>query len=209
MVAVSSGMADLVLFHSVLGVRAGVTYAADRLRAAGHTVHAPNLYEDGVVFDDYERADAYVQALGYAELLRRARAAVDGLPQALVYAGFSNGGGLAEYLAAERPGALAAVLFGAAIPLAMFGQFGGDGSLIWPPSTPVQVHYGVDDPFREQAWVDSLADTVRSSGAAFQLYEYPIAGHLFTDESMKAEYDGDAAKLLWERVLSFLSTLSG
>ncbi|MDB5057961.1 MAG: hypothetical protein JWO59_1433, partial [Chloroflexi bacterium] len=37
-------MADIVLFHSVLGPRAGVTDAADRLRAAGHTVHTPDLY---------------------------------------------------------------------------------------------------------------------------------------------------------------------
>jgi dienelactone hydrolase len=37
-------MAEIVLFHSVLGPRAGMTDAADRLRAAGHTVHTPDLY---------------------------------------------------------------------------------------------------------------------------------------------------------------------
>ena len=44
-------MAEVVLFHSVLGLRPGVIAAAERLRAAGHTVHTPDLY-DGEVFDD-------------------------------------------------------------------------------------------------------------------------------------------------------------
>jgi hypothetical protein len=35
-------MAEVVLFHSVLGLRPGVI-AADRLRTAGHTVHTPDL----------------------------------------------------------------------------------------------------------------------------------------------------------------------
>lgn len=43
-------MAGVVLFHSALelrpGVTPGVTAAADRLRAAGHTVHTPD-YNDG------------------------------------------------------------------------------------------------------------------------------------------------------------------
>ncbi len=44
-------MAEVVLFHSVLGLRPGVIAAADRLRAAGHTLHTPDYY-DGEVFDD-------------------------------------------------------------------------------------------------------------------------------------------------------------
>jgi dihydrofolate reductase len=44
-------MAEVVLFHSVLGLRPGVIAAADRLRAAGHTVYTPDFY-DGEMFDD-------------------------------------------------------------------------------------------------------------------------------------------------------------
>jgi hypothetical protein len=36
-------MAEIVLFHSVLRLRPGVIAAGDRLRAAGHTVHTPDL----------------------------------------------------------------------------------------------------------------------------------------------------------------------
>jgi len=54
---------------------------------------------DGRVFDDYDQAEPYAQSIGYPELMRRAAAAVEGLPDGFVVAGFSNGGGMSEYLA--------------------------------------------------------------------------------------------------------------
>ena len=200
---------EIVLFHSVLGVRQGVTDAADRLRAAGHTVHVPNLYEEGVVFDDYEEASAYVESIGsYAELLKRTRAAVAYLPSDLVYAGFSNGGASAEYLAATRPGAKAALLFSAALPLDMLLEIDGNESQPWPPNVPVQVHYTVDDPFRDEQWMlDQFRQTVEASGSRFKFYEYAGDGHLFTDASLSQEYDADAAEQLWTRVFAFLAEI--
>ncbi|MBB5933498.1 dienelactone hydrolase [Streptomyces zagrosensis] len=35
----------IVLFHSAYGLRPAVHTAAERLRAAGHEVHLPDLYE--------------------------------------------------------------------------------------------------------------------------------------------------------------------
>jgi len=55
--------AEIVLFHSVLGVRPAVREWADRLRATGHVVHVPDLY-DGEVFDDYAPAFAHVERIG-------------------------------------------------------------------------------------------------------------------------------------------------
>ena len=87
-------MAEVVLFHSVLGVRQGVLDAAAIMGEAGHSVHVPNLYEPGVIFDDYDPAIAHVEAIGgYQTLMRRSLEAVRDLPGAVVYAGFSNGGG--------------------------------------------------------------------------------------------------------------------
>jgi dienelactone hydrolase len=76
-------MAGIVLFHSALGLRPGVTAAADRLREAGHTVHAPDYY-DGEVFDDLDDGLRKRDELGYAEIVRRAKEAVAGLLAALV-----------------------------------------------------------------------------------------------------------------------------
>lgn len=64
-------MAQILLLHSAYGLRPAVTAAADRLRAAGHTVHVPDLY-DGEVFEDIEAGLAYHEQVGTDELLRRA-----------------------------------------------------------------------------------------------------------------------------------------
>lgn len=194
-------MADIVLFHSVLGPRAGVTDAANRMRAAGHTVHTPDLYRGEARFDEYEPAMAYQDSIGYRELLRRAEADVAPLPSALVYMGFSAGGAPAEWLAATRPGALACVMLHAALPLSPLGLDA------WPATVPVQVHFMRNDPYREQEEIDGMAAGVRASGAPFELFEYDGAGHLFTDPSLPAEYDRAAAETLWGRVLALLETI--
>ncbi|MGH7912726.1 MAG: hypothetical protein ACREOV_13485 [Candidatus Dormibacteraceae bacterium] len=95
-------MPKIALFHSVLGVRPGVEEAAGRLRGAGHEVLVVDQY-DGRVFDDYGEADTFARSIGYPELMRRAAAAVDQLPDGFIAAGFSNGGGMSEYVAAQRP----------------------------------------------------------------------------------------------------------
>src|SRR5215208_2093658 len=102
-------MAEVVLFHSALVLRPGVIADADRLRAAGHTVHTPDYY-DGEVFDDLDDGLRKRDALGTAEIIRRAREAVAELPAGLVLAGFSLG----------------AVLMHGAVPVEAFSEFGID-----------------------------------------------------------------------------------
>ena len=196
-------MADIVVFHSVLGPRAGVTDAADRLRAAGHTVHTPDLYRGEARFDEYDPAIAYEQRIGHQEFLRRAAAEVAHLPPRLVYMGFSAGGAPAEWLAATRPGALACILLHAALPLRLMGLD------TWPAAVPVQVHFMRDDPFRDQAEIEGMAADVGAAGAPFEFFEYAGAGHLFTDPSLPAEYASEATETLWGRVLALLGRLGG
>ncbi len=38
-------MAEVVVFHHVHGLTTGMVAFADELRAAGHTVHTPDLFE--------------------------------------------------------------------------------------------------------------------------------------------------------------------
>ncbi len=192
-------MVEMVLFHSALGLRPAVTAAADRLRAAGHTVHAPDYY-DGEVFGDLEEGLRKRDDLGYAEIVRRARGAVAGLPAGLVFAGFSLGAVPAELLAAGRPGTLGAVLMHAAIPVEEFGEFGVDR---WPEGVPLQVHYAAEDPWVEVEEVAALGDAVGRAGAAFEEHTYPGSGHLFADPDLP-EYDRSLSEAMWERVLAFL-----
>lgn len=101
---------------------------AARLRAAGHVVHTPDLY-NGEVFSDRNDAIRKIQELGFDRLLERAVAAVDRLPHDLLYAGFSNGGACAELLAATRPGARGAILIHAPLMVR---------ALVWPLNVPVR-----------------------------------------------------------------------
>jgi dienelactone hydrolase len=192
-------MADIVLFHSALGLRPGVTSAADRLRKAGHSVHVPDYY-DGEVFDDLDDGLRKRDELGVAEILRRAREAVAGLPAGLVFAGFSLGNDPAELLAAERPGARGALLMHGAVPIEAFSEFGVER---WPEGVPVQVHYAAEDPWVEAEEVAALGDAVRGAGASFEEHSYPGSGHLFADPGLP-EYDRASSEAMWRRALTFL-----
>ena len=57
-------MAEILLYHHVLGLTPGVVAFADRLRSAGHTVHTPDLFE-GRIFDELEKGMGFVRELGF------------------------------------------------------------------------------------------------------------------------------------------------
>jgi dienelactone hydrolase len=129
-------MSEIVLFHSALGLRPGVHWFADRLRAAGHTVHTPDLY-DGEVFDSLDGG-----GLAKRDALRRGRAAVEPLGSELVYAGFSLGAAPAQM----RQGARGALLYHSAIPAEWFGP--------WPAGVPLQIHTMEEDPGSAHLFAD-------------------------------------------------------
>jgi len=189
-------VAEIVLFHSALGLRTGVLAAADLLRGAGHRVHTPDYY-DGEVFDNLDGGVAKRDELGYPELMRRGIAAVADLPDRLVVAGFSLGTGPAVAVALTRPGIRGAVLLHGAIPVEEFGL----GP--WPAGIPAQVHYAAEDPWVTAGEVDGLRADVEAVGGTFEAFAYPGAAHLFTHSDV-AEYDAEAAGAVWERMLVFL-----
>ena len=71
----------------------------------------------------------------------------------------------------------------------------------------MQVHYTIDDPFRDEEELAGFQRDVTAAGAPFTLHEYSGSGHLFTDRTLPNEYDESATKLLWERVEAFLADL--
>ncbi|MCA9488599.1 MAG: dienelactone hydrolase family protein [Myxococcales bacterium] len=184
-------MSTIVLFHSALGLRPAVHRFADALRADGHVVHTPDLF-DGEVFDRLEDGVAKRDALGIPALMGRAAQAVAELPADVVYAGFSMGAASAEWLAATRPGARGAILMHAALPLAAMGVAS------WPEGVPVQVHATEGDP-----WVDAGVLAELEAGG-FEVHRYPGEGHLFADEDAP-EHDPQSAVRLLAEVRRFLS----
>jgi len=186
-------MAEVLLFHHAQGQTKGLGAFADELRAAGHVVHAPDLY-DGNTFTELGEGVAYAKQVGFDTIIQRGAAAAEALPAELVYAGFSLGVLPAQTLAQTRPCAQGALLLHGCVPPSEFGA-------PWPEGVPVQIHmmdadeWGEEDLVAARALVDEVDDA--------ELFLYRGDRHLFADSSL-AEYDEEAAALLKQRVLAFL-----
>jgi len=194
-------MAEVVLFHHVQGLTDGVRAFAEGLRAGGHTVHTPDLY-DGEVSKTLEDGLALARSLG-DEVDARADRAVADLPAGLVFAGFSSGAANAQRFAQTRPGARGALLYEACIPVTGDWAFGP-----WPDGVPVQVHGMEKDPFFGlEGDIDAARELVGTVGDdVAELFVYPGDQHLFTDSSLPS-YDADATALVVQRSRQLLDRL--
>jgi len=190
-------MTEVLMFHHAQGLTPGLRAFADALRAAGHTVHAPDLF-DGRTFGSIEEGMAFIHQAGFDELRERGVRIADALPPGLVYVGFSFGVLPAQKLAQTRPGARGALLFYSCIPISGDWAFGP-----WPDGVPVQIH-GMDaDPiFAGEGDVDAAREIVAKVEDA-ELFLYPGDQHYFADSSLPS-YDAAATALLTRRVLGFL-----
>jgi dienelactone hydrolase len=187
-------IAEVLLFHHAHGLTEGVKSFADELRAGGHVVHTPDLY-DGRTFDDLEEGVGYAREVGFDTVLERGVSAAEGLPNELVYAGMSLGVMPAQKLAQTRPGAKGAVLLHAAMPPS---EFGTD----WPAGVPLQMHLMEEDEFALEGDLDAARELDEKVESA-ELFLYPGDRHLFTDSGLAA-YDEGAATQVKQRMLAFL-----
>ena len=191
-------MAEIVLFHHVMGLTPGITAFADQLRSAGHIVHTPDLF-DAHTFATLEEGIAHARMVGFDTIIDHGVSVAEALGPELVYAGFSMGVMPAQKLAQTRQGATGALLFESCLPVTEFG----DG---WPQGVPVQIH-GMDaDPeFAGEGDLDAARALIDSTDQA-ELFLYPGDVHIFADSSLPT-FDRTATELMTDRVLAFLSGL--
>ncbi|RAJ65507.1 dienelactone hydrolase [Streptomyces sp. Amel2xB2] len=187
-------MATVVLFHSVLGLRPAVHTAAERLRAAGHEVHTPDLF-DGRTAETVEEGMELKDEIGRDELLMRAVTVTAPLSaRGLVYAGLSLGGSIAQNLALADENARALLL--------LHGTSDLPEDAAWD-DLPVQLHVADPDVFEPHDWLNAWYLQMRKAGADVEIFRYPGVGHLFTDEQL-ADYDAESAEAMWRTALGFL-----
>jgi dienelactone hydrolase len=194
-------MAEVLLYHHIHGLTEGLRSFAGELRRAGHTVHTPDLF-DGRTFATMDEAFAFVREAGDT-LDATANGAAEALPEDLVYAGISWGVGAAQRLAQTRAGARGALFYEACFPITGDHAFGP-----WPDGLPVQIHGKADDEFfAHEGDIDAARELVATVGSdRAELFVYPGGEHLFVDPSLPG-YDADAAVLVTQRTLHFLSAL--
>ncbi|OEU88341.1 dienelactone hydrolase [Streptomyces abyssalis] len=190
-------MATVVLFHSAYGLRPAVHKAADRLRAAGHEVHTPDLF-DGRTAATVEEGMVLKDEIGRDELLMRAVTVTAPLSdRGLVYAGFSLGGSIAQNLALADDRARALLLLHGTSDLPE------DAAV---DDLPVQLHIAEPDAFEPDDWLNAWYLQMRRAGADVEIFRYAGAGHLFTDEDLD-DHEPEAAERTWRTALGFLDSV--
>ena len=188
---------DIILFHSVHGLRPAVHAWAERLRAAGHQVQVPDLFE-GRTPDTVEEGRELKDKIGKDELLRRAiLAAAPYSERGLVYAGFSLGGAVAQTLALGDAKARGLLLMHGTSDIAENASV---------DDLPVQLHVADPDPFEPHDWLTAWYLRMQQVGADPEVFGYPGAGHLYTDPDLP-DYDEAAAEQTWRVGLAFIESL--
>ena len=187
-------MTEVVLFHHVQGLTDGVREFAEQLRAGGHTVHTPDVFE-GERPPTVDDGVAHVKSVGDELLQERADRAVADLPESLVYAGISWGASVAQQFAQTRPGTRGALLYESCLPITGEWAVGP-----WPDGVPVQIHGMDQDPiFALEGDLDAARGLVETVGPDLaELFVYPGDRHLFLDSSLPS-YDAGAAALVLQR----------
>lgn len=189
-------MAEVVLFHHALGLTPGIETFAELLRAAGHEVRAPDLFE-GRTFDRLEAGVDHASEIGFGTIMRRGAEAAGPASPGTVYIGFSLGVVPAQRLAQTTPGAGGAVLVSSCLPVGEFGEQ-------WPGGVPVLVVATAEDPyFVDEGDVDAARQLAADSPDA-ELVLLPGSGHLFADPGHES-YDAETAGVLVDRVLGLLA----
>ncbi|UUV30983.1 dienelactone hydrolase family protein [Amycolatopsis roodepoortensis] len=186
-------MTNVVLFHSVLGLRPAELAAADRLRAAGHEVTTPDLY-GGETATTLEDGFALKDRIGWSTVATRALDAARKLPEDTVLAGMSMGAVVAAGLLPHRPDTVGVLLLHAIADLPAKVREG----------LPIQLHAADPDDFAPPAALPGWLAAAARSGADARVFTYPGAGHFYTDSSLP-DHDEDAAALTWQRILAFLA----
>lgn len=188
-------MTAILLLHSARGLRDLEHAAADRLRAAGHHVMTPDLY-DGEVAETLEAGVAIEERI-WPETNRRAARAAEALPGHAVLAGFSMGANVATHLWEDRPDTAGLLL--------IHGL--GEVPQVPRQGVPVQLHLAEPDAFAPEDRIAAWQSAADRAGVAVETFRYPGTGHLFTDPGLE-DHDAEAADLLWRRALDFLDRLN-
>lgn len=180
----------ILVLHSAYGLRLAVHEGAQRLRALGHQVDVPDLY-DGRVAETLPEALKLRDELGRERLLSRAISlATTVKPEVIV--GFSLGGSLAQRVVMRTGAPRRLVLFHG---LAEFvpGTYEG---------LALQAHLARDDAFSPEEEVAEWQEKFVAAGARVEVHWYE-GGHLFTDPELP-DFDGESARLAWDRAIAFV-----
>ena len=173
-----------------------------RLAREGFVAFAADLYH-GQVASTIEEAEqlrsqlvrkqARADIVAAAEYLRGLEVVSS---QALGTVGFSLGANFALGLSIEKPDLVRAVV-------TFYGTSGGDYTRA---KAAYLGHFAEIDEWEATSGVKRLEKSLRAAGRPVTFYTYAETGHWFFEKDRVDAYDAPAAKLAWQRSVSFLRT---
>jgi carboxymethylenebutenolidase len=189
----------VVVIQEWWGLNDQIMKMADRYAQAGYRALVPDLYRGKVASAADEAShlmthlnfpDAGTQDIrGCAQHLKTSGGKVGVL-------GFCMGGALTIIAGVHVPEVDAGVCFYGIPP-----KEAADPAKM---RVPFQAHFANKDDWCTPAAVNALEATLKGAGKKYELYRYD-AQHAFMNEARPEVYDAKAAKLAWERCLTFLA----
>ena len=198
--------AAVVVIHENRGLNPHIEDVARRAAMAGYIALAPDaLSPQGGTPTDADQARDMFQKLDAPKNLNNFLKAFDYLKSRkdcngkFGTVGFCWGGGMVNQLAVSNPDLKAAVAFYGRQPEA------ADVAKI---KAGVQLHYGGTDE-RINAGIPAYEEALKKAGISYELYTYEGAQHAFHNDTSPTRYNEAAAKLAWDRTLTFFKKYLG
>jgi len=189
----------ILVVHENRGLNPHIEDIARRLALANFIALAPDaLFPLGGYPGNEDAARELFPKLDQDKTHNDFLAAVDylkGLPAGngkVGVVGFCYGGGIANFIAVRVPDLAAAVPFYGAQPTA------DDAAKI---KAPLLLHYAGADVRIKAGW-PAYEQALKAAGVHYQAYIYPGVQHGFNNDTTP-RYDEAAAKLAWQRTISF------
>ncbi len=192
--------AAVVVIHENRGLNPHIEDVARRVALAGYLALAPDaLSPQGGTPADADQARDMFQKLDATKNLNNFIKAFDylkGRPDCngkFGTVGFCWGGGMVNQLAVHVPALKAAVAFYGRQP---------EASEVPGIKAAVQLHYaGTDE--RINAGIPAYEEALKKANVKYELYSYEGAQHAFHNDTAPTRYNEAAAKLAWERAITF------
>jgi carboxymethylenebutenolidase len=192
--------AAVIVIHENRGLNAHIEDVARRAAQAGYLAIAPNaLSALGKTPANEDEARQWFSELKAENNLQNFKNVLPYLTTRKDYngkagcVGFCWGGAMANSLAVNVPELKAAVAF-----------YGRPPVLEEVPKikAAVQLHYGALDE-RVNAGMAAYEEALKKNNITYEQYVYDGANHAFHNDTSAARYNEAAAKLAWQRTLSF------
>lgn len=198
---VSGKLPTVLVVHENRGLNPHIEDIARRLAVDNFIAFAPDaLFTLGGYPGDEDKArelfpkldqartrEDFVAAAGYLKKLSEGNGRVG-------VVGFCYGGSISNFLATRIPDLAAAVPFYGSQPTAE------EAARI---KAPLLIHYAETDERINAGW-PAYETALKAAGVKYQVFQYPGTQHGFNNDTTP-RYDEAAAKLAWQRTISFFN----